>query len=178
MHFREPDADHPATHSLTLSHDNHMLVITYQHALEHDGRRLFVDASVRMSRPPHGSVWEIDADPPSVSWVDRMRWDRSLERKDITFSLDTHKLVVTLGLDFAAPSYYVLRVEVATITLLDAPAGISKDQVRSFADDQTYERESGVEPKESQGAACGMAVVDITTRLIKKVKGIARRNMA
>ncbi|EJF59924.1 HET-domain-containing protein [Dichomitus squalens LYAD-421 SS1] len=117
--FRGPDEDHPTTHWLTLSCDDHTITVEYRHTLEYHGRRLTVEADVKMSRPALDAAGEIEADPRSVKWWGYAPWNKLLDRtQEITFTLATKKLAVKLSLDWAALSHYSLRVDIVTEALL------------------------------------------------------------
>ena len=113
--LRRPDASHPMTHWLTLFNDDRVITIEYQHTLEKSGRRLRIEASVRMSRPALDPAEDVAATPSSVQWLDFAigRWHSSLDTKDVVFVLATkRRLIVKLALDLAAPSHYFLHAEI------------------------------------------------------------------
>ena len=44
----DPDFDHPTTHWLTLSNDEHTIAVEFQHTLKEDGERFVIDAEVKI----------------------------------------------------------------------------------------------------------------------------------
>ncbi|TBU36243.1 hypothetical protein BD309DRAFT_975903 [Dichomitus squalens] len=70
-----------------------------------------------MSRDTLGEAEEIEANPSSVRWSDYSSWFMSLNTEKMAFILATKKLTVELGLEWAAPSHYFLRVNIVTETL-------------------------------------------------------------
>ncbi|TBU26281.1 HET-domain-containing protein [Dichomitus squalens] len=116
--LRRPDEGRPTTHHLTLSSDDYIITIEYQHRLEDDGLRLTVEALVKASRSALESVRRIEADPEAVSWSDHALWgfwwNESLDIKEVAFTLAPKELTVRLGLIWAAPSHYFTCVDIVT----------------------------------------------------------------
>ncbi|EJF59834.1 hypothetical protein DICSQDRAFT_137960 [Dichomitus squalens LYAD-421 SS1] len=146
--LRGPDEDHPTTHWLTLCHDDHMIAIEYRHTLkdEDDGQRLKIKADVKVLRAALGSAGIIEGDSTSVQWSNRggvryQPWLLSLSKKNVAFTLAAMHLTMQLGFNWAAPSHYILRVEVVTETLQDtAPTSLesahAEELQASGADDE------------------------------------------
>ena len=123
--LRGPDEDHPRTHWLTLSCDDHTIAVEYQYTLTRDGRRLKMEARAKMLRRFLDSAGEIQSEPSSARWLDHILWgfwETSFGARDIAFTLGLTKLILKLGLDWTAPSHYALRLEIVTEMLLTAPA--------------------------------------------------------
>ncbi|TBU40453.1 HET-domain-containing protein [Dichomitus squalens] len=115
-----PDEGHPTTHWLTLSHDDCTISIEYRHTLE-EGRLLRIEADVKMSRHALESSEEAKADSSSVEWSDYRPWCLSLDAK-VAFTLPGKKTTVDVGLDWAAPSHYFIRIETFDETRETTPA--------------------------------------------------------
>ncbi|TBU57952.1 HET-domain-containing protein [Dichomitus squalens] len=154
--FRTPDEGHPTTHWLTLSCDDHMITVEYRHTLENDGHNLTVEAHVKMSRHALGEAGEIEGDPSSVKWRYYLPWYPWFQTEEIAFTLAMKKLTVMLGLDWAAPSYYFLLVDIVTETLrvnsstsLDLVQGAEVEG--SGAVGEADEQEIGAEARASDG---------------------------
>ncbi|TBU40441.1 hypothetical protein BD309DRAFT_345892 [Dichomitus squalens] len=146
--LRGPDEGHRTTHWLTLCHDDHMIAIEYRHTLkdEDDGQRLKIKADVKVLRAALGSAGMIEGDSTSVQWSNRggvryQPWLLSLSKKNVAFTLAAMHLTMQLGFNWAAPSHYILRVEVVTETLQDtAPTSLesahAEELQASGADDE------------------------------------------
>ena len=125
VELRGPDEGHPRTHWLTLSCDDHTITVEYQHTLTLGGWILEIEARAKMSRGLVDSAGEIEAEPSSVGWWDytgATPWDALLAARNVAFTLGPMKVVLTLDLDWTAPSHYSLRVEIVTEMRLTAPA--------------------------------------------------------
>ncbi len=107
-----PDRDRPHIHLLRLSSDEHVVAIEYEHTLRRHGTDLTIQARVTMSsRAGHAS--DVQADPAVVHWADFKPWSMTLNERSVRLPAGSvRSLVVTLGLDFAGPSCYRLRVDV------------------------------------------------------------------
>ena len=112
--LRGPDPDHPSTHWLTLSKDEHTITIKFQHTLEYDGEAFTINAKVKIlgSRVQLDSALDSDqAEHCTVSWSDScFPWRTQLGHRKVRLSATT--LTVGLELDFAGTGYYFLRVDV------------------------------------------------------------------
>lgn len=73
--FRDPDRDHPTTHLLTLSKDEHTIVVEFQHTLEDDGRQFTINAKVELL----GCCVQLDSASGSDQADHRMRHTLSCE---------------------------------------------------------------------------------------------------
>ncbi|PIL28800.1 hypothetical protein GSI_08844 [Ganoderma sinense ZZ0214-1] len=119
--LRGPDQDHPVTHSLTLSCDEHVIAIQFLHTLERDGRRLTVTAEVSLSAPlprPASSAesGNYRACPATLSWTDSLvsPWNMNLTNggNEVILSMPGDEdVVVVLKLRFATTDHYLLGVE-------------------------------------------------------------------
>ena len=146
--LRDPNPDHPTTHWLTLSKDEHTITVEFQHTLKDGGDEFTIEAEVKMS----GSCVQLDSAPDSdraerhtVSWFDRARWGwrTKLDHKKIRLSAaGGGTLTVDLGLDFAGHGCYILRVDV----LSDAPPA---SLFFELSVDQEEEEESTEESSQS-----------------------------
>ena len=127
--LREPDPDHPTTYWLTLSNDNHAIVVEFQCALEDDGEAFTIDAIVEMSESPgRRRAIQLDSSAPDspdradclqaeaiVSWTDSsvFGWRTRLDRERVRLrAAGAGTVTVVLALDFAGGGSYVLRVDV------------------------------------------------------------------
>ncbi|KAM5533210.1 hypothetical protein V8D89_013166 [Ganoderma adspersum] len=107
-----PDWDHQRVHVLRLSNDEHVVAVEYEHTLQKHGVNLTIRARVTMaSRASH--VSDVQANPGAVHWADFKPWNASLNERSVSLTAaGAQVLVVKLGLDFAGPSCYRLRVDV------------------------------------------------------------------
>ena len=115
--LRNADPDHPTTHCLTLSKDEHTITVEFQHTLKRGGYEFTIEADVKTS----GSIVRLDSAPDSdqaeshtVSWSDAcFPWRAKLDHKKVRLSAaGARTLTVDLGLDFAGQGYYILHVDV------------------------------------------------------------------
>ncbi|TBU37097.1 hypothetical protein BD309DRAFT_905736 [Dichomitus squalens] len=159
--LRRPDEGHPTTHWLTLSCDDHTIAVEYRHTLEEHGRWLDVEADVKIRRHAPDRAGDIEADRSPVTWRDftlglSSPWILSLDMKEVAFTLATEKLIVKLGLDFAAPSHYFVRVDIVTETLpVESSASLQLVQGAqaegSGAGDEVEEQDIGAQVRASEG---------------------------
>ncbi|KAM5546178.1 hypothetical protein V8D89_000304 [Ganoderma adspersum] len=130
VNLREPDPDHPTTHQLTLSNDEHAISVEFQCTLEDDGEAFTIDAIVEMSESPGRrraiqldcSTSSSDSDradclqaEATVSWTDSsvFGWRTRLDRERVRLrAAGAGTVTVDLALDFAGAGSYVLRVDV------------------------------------------------------------------
>ena len=160
--------DHPeTTHLLTLSSKDeleHTITVKFQHTLRKHGRRLTINAEVKMSPSPSrvplldSTPSDLDQAEPrshSVSWSDinwssLKPWETKLDRRSVRLSAPgpgAGTLTVDLGLDFGGCGYYYLRVDVLSDRdTLPASSGIAPDV------DQGEEGECTEEGSSSPGA--------------------------
>ncbi|KAM5546156.1 hypothetical protein V8D89_000282 [Ganoderma adspersum] len=161
--------DQPATtHLLTLSSKDeleHTITVKFQHTLRKHGRRLTINAEVKMSLAGSPRAQLLDSTPSdldqaeprshSVSWSDinwssLKPWDTKLDRRSVRLSAPgpgAGTLTVDLGLDFGGCGYYYLRVDVLSDRdTLPASSGIVPDV------DQGEEGECTEEGSSSPGA--------------------------
>ncbi|KAM5546170.1 hypothetical protein V8D89_000296 [Ganoderma adspersum] len=121
--LRKPDPpDLPTTHWLTLSGHEHTITVEFRHALENGGKRLTLDAEVKMSGSCRRVQFGVDSDlgsgdqadchAVSCQWRDpRPSWFTKLDRQSVTLSAaGTGPLTVDLALDFVGTGVYILRV--------------------------------------------------------------------
>ena len=107
-----PDWDRPRIHWLTLSNNEHVVTVEYEHILRQHGTSLTIRARVTMVSRARSDL-DVQADPAVVQWADFKPWNVSLNERSTTLTAAGEQvLVVSLGLDFAGPSCYRLRVDV------------------------------------------------------------------
>ena len=107
-----PDWDHQRVHVLRLSSNDHVVAIEYEHTLQKHGANLTIRARVTMG-PRAGHALNVQADPAVVHWADFKPWNASLNERSVSLTAaGAQVLVVKLGLDFAGPSCYRIRVDV------------------------------------------------------------------
>nr|VWP00051.1 Carboxylic ester hydrolase (EC [Ganoderma boninense] len=116
-----PDDVNATTHSVTLSHDSHIISINYQHTLNtytswHQA--LDIQASVmalvrRPGRSPSPNSQDTAYSLGVVRWSDHRPWCISLALKDVELDMLTPYLesTLSLGLDFIATNLYALSIE-------------------------------------------------------------------
>ncbi|TBU30349.1 hypothetical protein BD311DRAFT_754697 [Dichomitus squalens] len=70
-----------------------------------------------MSRRALDSAEQVEAHPSSVRWGDsrRFSWSSSLATEEVSFTLAGKKLILKLGLDWAAASHYFPRVDIVEV---------------------------------------------------------------
>ena len=119
--LRGPDIVYPTTYWLTLVHDEHTIVIDYQHILEGDGwgQKLTIEAHVEtLGRPVRGLIvprprrFDNHASGAMVSWRDRLPWRDYPTFEDV--QVNTPKgmaLTLRLGLALATTNHYILSIE-------------------------------------------------------------------
>ncbi|TBU30325.1 hypothetical protein BD311DRAFT_738095 [Dichomitus squalens] len=166
--LRGPDEGHRTTHWLTLSNDDHRIAVEYQHTLEDKYyiQRLRIEANVKVLQPAPGLVEEMEVFSGSMEWRDWIgphhRWLKSPRidsaSDQVVFTLAAKRLTVQLAFDWAAPSIYILRVEVVTKTLQDtAPTSPKSAQAEGLqaagADD---EQGAQVVEAEAEGSGGGV----------------------
>ena len=121
--LRYPHPAHPTTHWLTLTKDEHIITVKFQHTLKDDGRSFTVYAEIR-TRPVSGSLVHSGSTTPdsddqvdchTVSWSDnsaKFPWMRTLGRQTVELSVAGGvTFTVNLRLDFAGTGVYILRVD-------------------------------------------------------------------
>nr|VWO99468.1 Zn(2)-C6 fungal-type domain-containing protein [Ganoderma boninense] len=117
----DPDLppDHPTTQRLTLSNDEHTIVVEFQHTLQYGGTQFTIEAEVKISA--RASRVQLDSAPGSnredrytMSWEGSLRWYTEIdhERVDLSSAGAGRTLTMDLGLDFVGCGYYFLRVDV------------------------------------------------------------------
>ncbi|TBU51136.1 HET-domain-containing protein [Dichomitus squalens] len=156
VELRSPDEDHPTLHRLTLSSDAQTIVIKYEHVLEDDGWWMMIKARATISRPTPDSDNEITAEAEFTDWRDCARWQPSLGTRTATSTLAAVTVKVMLGLDWAAPSHYFLRINVVTEMLPITPsASLETAQGRehrvSGASGQADKQDIGTKAGTSEG---------------------------
>ena len=116
--IRDPNPNHPATHWLTLSKDEHTIIVKFQHTLEGGGKRFTIDAEINMS----GSRLQLTCNPGldqmnrhTVSWTDGNweGWDTVLKTETVTLGAgDAGTVTLDLGLRLAGAGVYVVGVDI------------------------------------------------------------------
>ncbi|TBU51375.1 hypothetical protein BD310DRAFT_1043569 [Dichomitus squalens] len=162
--LRGPDEDHPNTHWLTLSNDDHRIAVEYQHTLEDEdeGQRLRLKANVKVLRPTPGLVEEMEVVSGSMKWSEwsspQFQWYESLpiDSASDQVALSAKQLTVQLAFDWAGLSHYFLRVEVVTETLQDtaptSPESAQAEELQaSGTDDEKGAQDVEVEAEGSGG---------------------------
>ncbi|TBU30318.1 hypothetical protein BD311DRAFT_864091 [Dichomitus squalens] len=162
--LRGPDESHRTTHWLTLCNDDHRIAVEYQHTLEDEdhGQRLTIEANVKVLRPAPGSAGEMEVDSRAVRWEDFgspwTSWGWSLNMKKVAFTHAAKQLTVQLAFDWAAPSRYILCVEVVTETLQDtaptSPKSAYAEELQALGADD----EKGAQDVEAEGEGSGGGV--------------------
>ena len=126
--LRSPDQLHPATHSVTLSHSTHTIVIDYQHTLEERGhgyQTLTIEALVKTSdsiapvQGPGGVRSDVDrlVNAGVVSWSDSVRWGLVLSEKEVKLTIPGEpmmQLTMELYITFATKNHYLLHIDLKT----------------------------------------------------------------
>ncbi|KAM5546206.1 hypothetical protein V8D89_000332 [Ganoderma adspersum] len=155
--LRDPDPDHPTTHWLTLSKDEHTITVQFQHTLKDDGDQFTIEAEVKMS----GSHVRLDSAPDlyqaeshTVSWWDRIGlvgWDTKLDHEKVRLSAaGAGTLTIDLGLDFGGHGVYFLRVDV----LSDVPPASSAVEPAVDQEEEGESTEAGSQPGELNAELC------------------------
>ena len=116
--LHDPEPDHPTTHWLTLSKDEHTTTVEFQHALKNDGKEFTIDATVGMR-----SCVRLDdasdsdqADRRVVSWYEGpwgSGWTTTLDRQTAQLgAAEAGMLTLDLSLDFAGAGVYLVQVDI------------------------------------------------------------------
>ena len=122
--LRDPGPDHPTTHWLTLSKDEHTITVEFKHTLKDGGDEFTINALVKML----GSHGQLDSTSDSnlaehhrVSWRDFIggaTWESKLDHEKVRLSATgAGMLTVDLGLDFGGEGLYFVRVDVVSDAL-------------------------------------------------------------